>query len=229
MPQTVRLDIVSDVMCPWCYIGKRRLEAAMALVPNLQFDIRWRPFQLDPTIPPGGMDRQEYLDRKFGPEQAKAAYANIKSAGADEGIEFDFAAIAKSPNTLDAHRLIRWAASAGCEELCVETLFKLYFVEGEDIGDRAVLLAIAKNCDMDVDLVQKLLAGKRDIDLMQREIAQAQAMGINGVPGFIFEYTYLVSGAQSAQALADAAQRAANAPAEPGRPGPFDIKNEINE
>jgi len=222
MSQSVRLDIVSDVMCPWCYIGKRRLEAAMALVPALQFNIRWRPFQLDPTIPPGGMDRQEYLDRKFGPEQAKAAYANIRSAGAGVGIKFDFSAIAKSPNTLDAHRLIRWAASAGCEELCVETLFRLYFVEGRDIGDRAVLLAIARDCGMDADKVQKLLAGDSDIDLVQREIALSQAMGINGVPGFIFENTYLISGAQSPQALADAAQRAANAPAEPGRPGPFD-------
>jgi len=226
MAQTVRLDIVSDVMCPWCYIGKRRLERAMALVPNLRFNIRWRPFQLDPTIPPGGMDRQDYLNAKFGAEQAKAAYANVKSAGDSEGIDFNFDAIAKSPNTLNAHRLIRWAATAACEELCVENLFDNYFVQGQDIGDSAVLIAIAEDCGMDTGRVGALLDGTEDIDQVQREIALAQAMGIQGVPGFIFENAYLISGAQAPEALADAAQRAANAPADATRPGPFDIRED---
>ncbi|MFV2092215.1 MAG: DsbA family oxidoreductase [Hyphomicrobiales bacterium] len=224
MPLTVRLDIVSDVMCPWCYIGKRRLEAAMALVPELKFDIRWRPFQLDPTIPADGMDRQEYLTRKFGRTRAKEFYENIRQAGASEGIEFDFAAIEKSPNTVDAHRLIRWAAGAGCQDACVEMLFERYFIRGQDIGDKSVLVSVAGDCGMDADLVGELLDGTKDVDLVSREFALAQAMGIQGVPGFIFENNYLVSGAQAPESLADAAQRAANAPAEEGRPGPFDSR-----
>lgn len=222
--QTVRLDIVSDVMCPWCYIGKRRLETAMALVPHIAFDIRWRPFQLDPTIPPEGMDRQTYLEAKFGPERAKAVYGDIEAAGAGAGIAFDFAAITRSPNTIDAHRLIRWAGDAGCQDAVVERLFEFFFLKGQDIGDRKHLVSIAADCGMDAEWVREHLDSDTDKDKVQREIAIAQAIGIQGVPGFIFENAYLVSGAQAPESLADAAQRAANAPAKAGQPGPFDAK-----
>ncbi|MGD9869365.1 MAG: DsbA family oxidoreductase, partial [Hyphomicrobiales bacterium] len=146
MTEPVRLDIdvVSDVMCPWCYIGKRRLEHALALVPEIQADVRWRPFQLDPTIPAEGMNRQDYLDRKFGPGGAGKIYKQIELAGEAEGIPFRFDRIARSPNTLDCHRLIRWAAHDGFQDAVVDRLFELFFLEGADIGDRAVLVETAR-------------------------------------------------------------------------------------
>jgi predicted DsbA family dithiol-disulfide isomerase len=207
---TLTLDIVSDVMCPWCYIGKRKLEAARPLLGDMALDIRWRPFQLDPTIPQGGMDRKAYLDGKFGPDRAKDVYDRVRAAGDSVGIAFDFAAIARSPNTIDAHRLIRWAATAGCQDAVVERLFRLYFTEGADIGDAEVLAGVAADVGMDADLVRELLAGDSDVELVEREVALAQAMGVNGVPGFIFAGKYLVPGAQDPAVLAEVAQKAAD-------------------
>lgn len=209
----VIVDVVSDVMCPWCYIGKRRLARALVMAgPEFQAEIRWRPFQLDATIPPEGMDRQEYLDRKFGRERAQENYKRIQEVGAIEGIPFAFDRIEKSPNTLDAHRLIRWAKTGDEQDVVVERLFELYFTEGGDIGDHKVLVDVAREADMDVDLVSELLATDTDRDKVQEEIALAQQLGVQGVPSFVLDNRYMLVGAQPAEALADALIQVAQQP-----------------
>jgi len=200
----VQIDVVSDVVCPWCLIGKRRLETALALRPATPVDIRWRPFQLDPTIPRGGIDRQDYVNRKFGPERAREIYANVTKVGAGEGIAFAFDAIERSPNTVDAHRLIRWAATAGCQDAVVERLFAMYFIEGRDIGDPAVLGEAAADAGMDAAIVAQLLAGDADRDLIEKEVATAREIGVSGVPCFIVANRYVVMGAEAPEVIAGA-------------------------
>lgn len=198
----MQIDIVSDTVCPWCFIGKRRLERALAERGDTEFNIQWRPYRLDPTVPKGGMERKAYLRAKFGegPEVAQRGQA-IRALGEKEGIAFDFAGIARTPNTTDSHRLIRWAGTAGVQDAVVESLFAAYFEQGRDIGDPAVLEWIAARAGMDGDLVGRLLAGDADIDLVDREDALAHRMGIRGVPTVIFENKYLVSGAQEPEVL----------------------------
>src|ERR1700737_2326766 len=134
----ITVDVISDVVCPWCYLGKRRLERAIGLLPQLEFAVRWHPFRLDPTIPPGGIDRRDYLTNKFGSLDAIAAtHVNLTALGEREGIVFRFGAIRRAPNTVDAHRLIRWAGVVGLAGPMVECLFRAYFAEGIDVGDRA--------------------------------------------------------------------------------------------
>lgn len=201
------IDVVSDVMCPWCYIGKRRLSKALDLVPDIATEIRWRPFQLDASIPPEGIDRQDYLDRKFGRDQAREVYTRIREAGEAEGIPFAFDLIQTSPNTINAHRLIRWAGGAGHQDAVVERLFELYFVEGENIGETDVLLSAARDGGMDADLVEDYLEGDFDRELVEREIALAHELGIEGVPAFILDGKYAVLGAQDPNLLAQAMTR----------------------
>ncbi|MCB1493129.1 MAG: DsbA family oxidoreductase [Rhodobiaceae bacterium] len=203
--QPIAIDIVSDVMCPWCFIGKRRLERALPLLDGLAVDIRWRPFQLDPTLPPEGLDRRQYLEAKFGGgERARAIYDNITAAGAAEDIPFDFRAIKVSPNTLDAHCLIRWSANVGAQDAVVEALFSAYFTEGRNIGDHAVLIDIAEKAGMDGDLVAELLARGADHDLVREEIMLAQRLGIDGVPCFIIANAVAIAGAHDPETLARA-------------------------
>lgn len=204
----VTVDIVSDVVCPWCYVGKRRLEEALAMTPDLDIDLRWRPFQLDASIPPGGISREEYVNRKFGPDRAKEIYARIRGVGAEAGIPFAFEKIMRSPNTLDAHRLLRWALEAGCQEMLKERLLKLYFIEGADVGDHDVLARAAADCGMDAQTVRQRLATDEDVDAVRADIDAAQRMGVNGVPFFIINGRYGVSGAQSAETLAQAFRQA---------------------
>ena len=203
------IDVVSDVMCPWCYIGKRRLEAAVAARPEIALDVRWRPFQLDPTIPPEGMDRKIYMERKFGgPDVVERVYAPVRAAGEAESIPFAFDKIRRSPNTFNAHRLIRWAGLEGLQDEMVERLFRLYFLEGGDLTDTAVLAKAAAEAGMDKAVVERLLAGDADRAEVQAEIESAQRMGITGVPTFIVAGRYAVVGAQPAEVLAGAIAKA---------------------
>jgi len=213
MTGPVRIDIVSDVMCPWCFIGKKRFEKALqSLGEEVGVEVSWRPYQLDPTLPLEGKDRDTYLAEKFGSiERARDLYRNIEQAGEGEGIPFRFEAIAMSPNTLDAHRLIRWAQNAGegAQSKVVERLFELYFLEGANIADHTVLLEVAREAGMDTAIVGSLLAGDADREAVQEEIATAQRMGVTGVPCFILENKYAVIGAQDPQTIADAVRQVA--------------------
>jgi predicted DsbA family dithiol-disulfide isomerase len=205
----VTIDVVSDVMCPWCYIGKRRLEKAAAAQPEIALDVQWRPFQLDATIPPEGMDRRIYLERKFGgADAAERVYAPVRAAGEAEAIPFAFDRIRRAPNTINAHRLIRWAGQAGLQEEMVERLFRLYFLDGGDLTDAGVLADAAAEAGMERALVERLLAGEADIAEVREEIKAAQRMGITGVPTFIIAGRYAVVGAQPAEVLADAIAKA---------------------
>lgn len=193
------VDVISDTVCPWCYIGKKRFDMARAERPGVEMDVRWRPFQLDPTIPAEGVDRREYLDKKFGPNRSKEIGEAIREAGEEAGIAFAFDKIERSPNTFDSHRLIRWAASGGVQNAMVDILFRRYFEDGEDIGDRKVLVDAAKEAGMDHELVAYLLIHDKDADLIRKEDRMAREMGISGVPTFLFEQAYAVMGAQEVE------------------------------
>jgi predicted DsbA family dithiol-disulfide isomerase len=193
----MQIDIISDVICPWCFIGKRRLEKALALRPELVAEIAWRPFQLNPDMPPEGMERQSYLAAKFGGgAHAERIYTHVAEAGATADIAFAFDRIRRTPNTRDAHSLIRFAAAADCADRTVEALFRAYFIEGRDIGDRAVLTEIAGEVGLDAEAARRWLARKAELDHVLAEDRQARRLGINAVPCFIFERQYAVSGAQ---------------------------------
>ena len=208
-PGGMNIDVVSDVVCPWCFVGKRRLEAALASADGSSVAVRWRPFQLDPTIPAQGLERRAYMRAKFRDDARLAeVHARLTALGAEVGIEFDFDAISRSPNTLDAHRLIRWAEASGVQDQVVERLFSAYFECGRDIGDQSVLTEIAAECGMDAEAVGRQFAGNDGIDAIRDEIAEAQEIGVTGVPFFIFASRFAVSGAQSAEVLARALQSA---------------------
>ena len=195
----MQIDIVSDTICPWCYIGKRKLEGALNARPDIEVELGWRPFQLNPHMPAEGMERAEYLRAKFGGEdRAAQIYDAVAQAGLAVGIEFAFDKMQRTPSTLDSHRLVRWATTAGCQDAVGEDLFRRYFREGADIGDAGVLTAVAADAGMDADLVADLLAGDADLELIRREDAMARQMGINGVPCFIIDRKYAISGAQDA-------------------------------
>jgi predicted DsbA family dithiol-disulfide isomerase len=205
------VDIVSDVVCPWCYIGKRRLEAALVARAGPLPEVRWHPFQLNPDIPAGGVDRRAYLEEKFGgPERAREIYARVEAAGNEVGIPFRFDKIARQPNTSDAHRLIAWvqaSAPASADHL-VERLFEAYFTDGVDIGvvDELVRLAGESGCDPEAARTYLESAAGR-AELTEAD-ARMKSMGISGVPFFIFNRRVAVSGAQPPELLADALAQA---------------------
>lgn len=218
--EVLTIDVVSDVVCPWCYLGEKRLEATLSEAPQ-PVAVRWRPYQLDPTIPAGGLDRAEYMAKKFGKSgRLQSVHDNLVRLGAELGLPFAFDKIKRAPNTLDAHRLIGWANSAGVQGQVVDRLFKAYFVEGHDIGDRGVLIDIANECSLDAGLIEKLLADGADVDLVREEIAQAQAIGVSGVPFFIFAGRLGVPGAQDPSVLGRAMAQARQAMREPTNEAP---------
>jgi predicted DsbA family dithiol-disulfide isomerase len=193
----MRVDIVSDVICPWCYIGKRRLERALALRPEVSIDTSWRPFQLNPDMPADGIDRRAYLAAKFGGSaHAERIYANVTEAGASVGIPFAFDRIRRTPNTRNAHRLIRYATAQDRADAVVEALFEGYFTAGRDIGDRETLAEIASEAGLDAKETSQWLAGSAELEQVLAEDRSARRLGINAVPCFIFEGQYAVSGAQ---------------------------------
>ncbi|MFC3323172.1 DsbA family oxidoreductase [Mesorhizobium cantuariense] len=212
----ITVDVVSDVVCPWCFIGQKRLDRAISAVGDVDVHIRWRPSQLDPTIPPQGKDRHDYMLAKFGSdERIREIHARIEPLGEVEGIAFAFDAIKVAPNTLDAHRLIRWAGAAGeaVQNRLVRRLFQLNFEEGANIGDHAVLIEAAREAGMDASVVATLLPTDADVEAVRTEIATASRMGITGVPCFLLEGKYAVMGAQDADTLADAIRQVAAAKA----------------
>jgi predicted DsbA family dithiol-disulfide isomerase len=205
----MQIDVISDTVCPWCFIGKRRLARAMALRPRVAFNVKWRPFQLDPAIPSGGMERAAYMTAKFGDDaQIAKMDAIIAAEGVKESIEFDFAAIRRRPNTVDSHRLVHWAEATGVQDDVVERLFIAYFENGEDIGDIRVLSDIADFCGMDGVEVARLLESDEDVALVEREDRLAREMGVTGVPAFIFGGRVAVSGAREPEMLAAAIDKA---------------------
>ena len=212
-PTTISVDIISDVMCPWCFIGKRRLERAQEMVAGqYELDVSWRPFQLDATLPPDGLDRRTYLENKFGgPERAQEIYSQIEAAGAAEGIDFNFEAISVSPNTLDAHRVIRWAGDDGTatQGAVVEQLFERFFFHGEHIGRAEVLSEAAGEAGMDAAQIQARLASDDDRDAVSAEVKRASEIGVTGVPCFIFGRKIAVMGAHEPEALVEAMRQAA--------------------
>ena len=206
--EALTIDVVSDVVCPWCYLGKKRLERALA-EESEAVQVRWRPYQLDPTIPAGGLDRQTYMRNKFGDDgRLEQIHERLRALGAEEGIGFAFDKIGRAPNTLDAHRLIRWAAEAGVQNAVVDQLFSLYFEQGCDIGDQKLLVEVAREAGIDALSVEKRLAEGTNERDVQQEIAQAQSLGVTGVPFFIFASRFGVPGAQSADVLSSALERA---------------------
>ncbi|GLQ07279.1 DsbA family oxidoreductase [Sneathiella chinensis] len=193
----MKIDIVSDTVCPWCYIGKRKLEAALAQRPDLDVEITWHPFQLHPDMPTEGADRKSFIAAKFGsPERARELYDTVQQAGAAVGLDLNFEKIERSPNTLNSHRVIRWAESAGVQDALVEILFRSFFMDGKDLGNDETLIAAAVEAGMDGDIVKDLLDSGADLDLVRAEDMRAREMGISGVPFFILDNKYALSGAQ---------------------------------
>jgi len=205
----MHIDIVSDAICPWCYIGKRKLDQALALVADeLSVSLQWRPYQLNPSIPPTGLDRQASLARKFASAaRADAAYARIAQTGAEEGIAFDFEAITRTPNTQNVHRLIQWAGTGQRQHELMAYLFAAYFERGEDIGDAQVLIQAANSAGMDADLVAQQLPGDSDNEVVAEQEQLARSMGIGGVPCFIINGQYMLMGVQDPVRLARALKK----------------------
>jgi predicted DsbA family dithiol-disulfide isomerase len=223
----MQIDVISDAVCPWCFIGKRRLIRAMALRPQIAFDVKWRPYRLDPTVPKTGTNRQAYMRAKFGDDPMKIVemYKLITQEGEKEGIAFDFAIIARRPDTLDSHRLIRWAETAGVQDEVVERLFIAYFENGEDIGDIRVLADIADICGMDGVEVAQMLESDTDIALVEREDQIAHEMGVTGVPAMIFGNKLAVSGAREPEMLAVVIDRVADMAAGKNQPAEDEEEN----
>ena len=193
----IKLNIISDPICPWCYIGKSLLDRALESHPDHPFDIEWHPFQLNPDMPAEGMDRRDYLETKFGGKDgALRAYAPVVERAEAAGLSIDFAAIERTPNTLNAHRLIHWACLEGRQTAAVSSLFRAYFVDGRDIGSLGVLIEIAQTIDMDPEMVRRLLTPDADMsDILARD-ANARERGVTGVPTFIIANQHVLAGAQ---------------------------------
>ena len=196
----IQIDVMSDPICPWCLIGKRRLDVARAARPDVQVALRWKPFQLNPDRPADGMDRRAYLEAKFGgPEGAAQVYRQIAEIAASEGLSLNFDAVSRTPNTMHAHRLLRLASRAGVADDAAEGLFHAYFVMGEDIGDAAVLLRIATEVGVDPGLARDYLSGTADVDAIRAEDDAARSMGATGAPTWVIGGRHVVAGAQSAE------------------------------
>lgn len=195
----MKLDIISDPICPWCYIGKTYLDQALAQRPDHPFVIEWHPFQLNPEMPAEGMDRRAYLEAKFGGQtEAVQAYLPVVERAEAAGLTINFEAITRTPNTLDAHRLIHWAGIEDRQEAAAMALFRAYFDEGRDIGDIDTLADIADALGMDAAVVRKLLQSDADVADIRARDTQFREMGVNSVPTFIVAGQHAVPGAQPA-------------------------------
>ena len=198
----MRIDVIFDTVCPWCYIGKRRLEAAIADLADDDVEIHWNAFLLNPDIPPEGMERRAYLRAKFGGEaRAQRVYAAIARAGLSAGIEFNFDDIDWTPNTIDSHRVVRFAQRHGRAMEAVELIYRSYFLEGRDIGKRSVLVDIGRQLGFEVDALRAYLYEASNIQNVLDHNARAHRLGISGVPAFIIDGQFSISGAQEPSVL----------------------------
>ena len=210
--QSVRIDVISDVVCPWCFIGKHRLEKALALRPDIPVEVHWRPYFLNDWIPREGISREQYLTTKFGsPERYKGIAQRVGAAAAEEGLVYASDRMKRQPNTLDCHRLIRWAERIGKAAEMKQRLMDLYFTEGADLTNHAVLVQAAADVGLDPEDVRAALASDQDAAQIEREAQSAKEAGIEGVPCFIFGGKIAVSGAHSPEYLAEAIDRMAQA------------------
>ena len=199
----MKIQVFFDTICPWCYIGKRKIEQAIALRPHVDVHLSWRPFILNQEIPPGGMDQTTYLIRKFGSEtRVRRVYGAIAQAGESVNINFAFDQINRTPNSVDSHRFIRFAKQNGAHETVVETLFFEYFINGKDIGRKDVLCDIGTQIGLQSNIIEAYLNSDKDINFVHDENIRAHRMGVNGVPAFIFNEKMIISGAQEPQVLA---------------------------
>ncbi len=207
-PNELTIDVISDVVCPWCFIGKRRLEKAIALKPEIAVTVRYRPFFLNSWVPREGISRQEYLVRKFGSVERYMANApRVVAAAREEGLVYNIDAIERQPNTIDCHRLIRWSGESGDPAGMKQRLMDLYFTDGADLSDREVLVAAARECGMDADHVRQRLLSDEAVDIVTAEAQSFEAAGVNGVPYFILGGMFALSGAQEPEYLAEAMER----------------------
>ena len=208
----VRIDVVSDVVCPWCFIGKHRLEKALALRPGVAVEVHWRPYFLNDWIPREGISREQYLTTKFGSvERYKGIAQRVGAAAAEEGLVYASDKMKRQPNTLDCHRLIHWADAKGKAGEMKQKLMDLYFTQGADLTDRDTLVQAAADVGLDADTVRNALASDQDVAAVEQEALSAKEAGIEGVPCFIFGGKFAVSGAQSPEYLAEAIDRMAQA------------------
>ena len=195
-----KLDIISDPICPWCYIGKIKLDRALKKYPEHDFIIEWHPFQLNPSMPSEGMDRREYLEAKFGgKEEAVRVYSDIVNAAETAGVEINFEGIQRTPSTLNAHRLLHWGALEGKQDAVVDRLFKAYFRKGQDISNHDVLVEIALSTGMNAELTRRLLKADSDVNDIQDRDAAARERGVSGVPCFVIGNHYVIQGAQDTE------------------------------
>jgi predicted DsbA family dithiol-disulfide isomerase len=213
-PTPLTIDIVSDVVCPWCYIGKRHVEAALAELPELRnVVVRWHPYELNPDLPSEGVERKRYLEAKFGgPQRAEQIYTRVRDAGQRAGIAFDFDAIVRQPNTREAHRLIAWAQANGDADALVERLFRADFLEGGDLTDRETLVALAAEAGVDADAARNWLASGRGVQEIAQAEVRARELGITGVPFFIFDGRIGLSGAHPPETIRSAIMQALERP-----------------
>ena len=199
------IEVYSDVVCPWCYVGEKRLSKALADRPDLEADVRWRPFQLQPGMPEGGLPWAEFSLRKFGGEDgAKAAFAQVTAAGEQDGINFEFEQIASAPNTVNAHRLILLAGHHGVQWELAGALFRAYFTEGKDLNDNGGLVDIASSVGLEATEVGEYLAGGEGVEDVRSSQEEAQKLGITGVPFYVFDGRYALYGAQPVQVFGEA-------------------------
>ena len=209
--QPVRIDVVSDVVCPWCFIGKHRLEAALKLKPDIAVEVHYRPYFLNDWIPREGISREQYLTTKFGSvERYNGIAQRVGAAAAAEGLVYDSSKMKRQPNTTDCHRLILWADAIGNAPEMKQKLMDLYFTEGGDLTQRDTLVAAAAAIGLDAETVRADLATDKDEDVIEQQSQEAKQAGIEGVPCFIFGGKFAVSGAQAPEYLAEAIERVAS-------------------
>ncbi len=209
MPQSLTIDVYADIACPWCYVGRARLKEALDRRSDLDATLRWRPFQLQPNMPPEGKDFRTVLEKKFGDwSRVQQMFERIQEMGAEEGLTFDFDAIEVAPNTADAHRLVLWAEEQDAGDALADALFRAYFTDGKNVSDREVLVACAAEAGLDADAARSLLAGTDYVEEVRRSQQQAQRRGVTGVPCYVFDDEYAVTGAQPANVLTEAIDEA---------------------